>query len=179
MARKAYPRSPTPPTKVVSLDSMRHNDPVLTKMRELLAPYTQWPHPDCKDTHGVLRKVPPGLMPSVENAMLRLHGSTGWRRFNDGESVDYDVEFISGVLPRPKNSWDYCGTSILFEGHHQRHIAEMSAIQQFTPGDAVSFLHMGVSKHGLVASVNETRCTVVVKGEGKMYVHGKDMTKDE
>lgn len=146
----------------------------------MIQPYLEWHTKDCEDRHGVLRHVPPGSVPDVDQALFQLYGPrSAWRLWNEGGG-DYDMEFINGAAfyPRPKKPWGVCGTSILFEDAHQEELAASEAAQEFNVGDEVRFAHGGEWQQGLIARVNATRCTVVVKDHDRpYYVYGKELTK--
>jgi hypothetical protein len=142
-----------------------------------LAPYLEWPLPECEKEHGVVMEVPRTELPRVLAALSSVYGAhvRTWRKFHEARAV-YDVEFVVG---RPRKPWDHCGASMLFRADMEREQAAMQQASQFKEGDSVFFTHERRQKFGLVARVNAKRCTVVVKGEGTYYVPGKDMHIDE
>lgn len=141
--------------------------------------YAEW-HPGCEGHHGVMRGVSPLDLPAVEKALKERYGPRcGWRQFRDGAMV-YDLEFWD-PKGRPRGAtkpWHVCGVTVLFQDQQQHEQAAAQVAIQFSPGDPVVFPHRGETLHGLVATVGDRRCTVVVRNRGTYRLDARHIRKE-
>lgn len=130
----------------------------------------------CKRRHGAIRDVTEDEWNDVANFLIYFFGSKCYHTKKHHDKKLWDVEFVhmTKVFPPPRQPWEWCGKTILFEELRKQREAAYTAAQAFAIGDKVAFDYKGYHE-GIVAGVN--RRVTVISGNQKYYISAKDLKK--
>lgn len=137
--------------------------------------FAKYPPEWCeKNRHGAIYNIPKSETGAVSKAITFYFGSKGqWWRNSPGKPGHMDVEFVhmTKVYPPPKEPWEWCGKSILFESSHKIRKIQEELASLYKVGDTVSFTYKGQRHTGIIVNKGQ-RATVVVPGsETKWYIN--------
>ena len=133
---------------------------------EMQALYKQWSEDGtiewhCPGRHGVIRNI--GRDPKTLNFLVYFFADR-WHT-NKGN----DVEFVrmTKVFPPPRNPWEWCGETVLFNDIKAAHDKRRAEVKAFNPGDEVTLVINGNKETAYVVKSNQKTVSVVVPGKGE------------
>lgn len=128
----------------------------------------------CPGRHGVFRNIPRKETNLLSGAITFFQGRKGqWWKKSPGKSGFMDVEFVAmtKVYPPPREPWEWCGKSVLFDDMRRLDESTHRISDLFKIGQKVSFTHQGVKYTGLVCNKGKHRATILIPGRDlKWYV---------
>ncbi len=141
------------------------------EQRKLIYDQIEW---CCPGRHGVIRRITKEASSTVSKVLNyyfvgKPNKGQWWKRIPEDPTL-LDVEFthMAKVFPPPKQPWEWCGKSILFEQSHELIKIRQKMATYFKIGQWVNFSYKGVPKKGLISN-KAKRATVVVPGEDLGY----------
>lgn len=115
----------------------------------------------CPGRHGVIRKI--GRDPKTLNFLVYFFGNRCYT--NKGN----DVEFVhmTKVFPPPRNPWEWCGETVLFQDLKESRERRQAEVKTFKPGDEVTIVINGKRETAFVVKSNQKTVSVVVPNKGE------------
>lgn len=132
--------------------------------------------PSCQGRHGAVYEVEAHEYNKVAAMLVYYFGERCfWTRRNSKGTTDFEFVHMTKVSPPPRNPWEWCGKSIMWEYQHQRQLTNRATLARFQIGQTVRFTFKGETHEGVVAGTNK-RVTVIVPGHGKFYIPAHMLT---
>lgn len=133
---------------------------------EMQALYKRWSEDGtvewhCPGRHGVIRKI--GSEQKTLQFLVYFFGDRCYK--NKGN----DVEFVhmTKVFPPPRNPWEWCGETVLFNDIKDARDKRRAEVKAFNPGDEVTLVINGNKETAYVVKSNQKTVSVVVPGKGE------------